>query len=106
MSETKCDVITKVKINTDLKLPPLYSVILINDETTSLIFVIRVIMEVFGHSYEAALSIATNIDEVGFGSVASGLTKELSSHLRDLVISKARAEFFPLVAEIREDTNE
>ena len=104
MTNTACDVITKIKINTDLKLPTLFSVILLNDDVTRAEFVVRVLMEVFGHSYDAALAITTNVDEKGYGSAASGLTKELASHLCNLVIMKARAEGFPLVAEIKQDT--
>lgn len=103
MTDTTCEVITKVKINTDLKRPPRYSVILFNDEVTSADFVVRIIMEVFSLSYEAAVTIMKKIDSQGSGAVVSGLSKELASHLKDLVIVKARAESFPLVAEIKED---
>jgi ATP-dependent Clp protease adaptor protein ClpS len=103
MTDTACDVITKVKINTDLKLPSLYSVILFNDNVTSAEFVVRAIMEVFGHSYESAIEITSKIDSQGSGEVVGGLTKELATHLRDLVITKARVESFPLVAEIKEE---
>jgi len=100
---TACDILTKVKVETDLKRPPRYSVVLFNDEVTSAEFVVRVIMEVFGHPYDAAAAITSRIDSVGQGEVVNSLTKELASHLRDLVIVKARAESFPLVAEIKED---
>lgn len=103
MADTACEVLTKVKINTDLKRPSRYSVVLFNDEVTSAAFVVQTIMEVFGHSYEAAMEITSRIDTQGSGEVASGLSKELAMHLRDLVIVKARAVSFPLVAEIRED---
>jgi ATP-dependent Clp protease adaptor protein ClpS len=103
MTDTACDVITKVKVNTDLKRPPHYSVVFYNDETTSAEFVVRVIMEVFGHSYEAAVAITSRVDSEGSGEVVSGLSKELATHLKNLVIAKARAESFPLVAEIKED---
>ena len=103
MSNIACDVITKVKINTDLKHPKFYSVILLNDNVTSALFVVQTLMEVFGYGIEAAENITQSVDELGKGIAASGLTKELASHLRDLVITRARAESFPLVAEIQED---
>lgn len=104
MTKSACEVITKTKIDTDLKQPTRYSVILFNDEVTSAEFVVRTIMEVFGHSYDAAIVITSRIDSDGSGEVISGLTKELASHLKNLVIVKARAESFPLVAEIKEDS--
>jgi ATP-dependent Clp protease adaptor protein ClpS len=100
---TETAVITKVKINTDLKRPLRYSVIMFNDNVTTVEFVVQTLMEVFGHSYEAAIETATRIHEQGQGAVASGLAKELASHLRDLVIVKARAESYPLTTEIKED---
>lgn len=102
---TKSDVavITKVKINTNLKPPARYSVIYFNDEKTSAEFVTRSLMEVFGYSLEAAIALTKQVDEQGSGAAASGLTKELASHLRDLVKVKAEAEGFPLVVEITEE---
>ena len=103
MSETSCDVITKVKIDTTLKPPTLYSVIYFNDETTSVVFVVQSLIDVFGYSMEAAIEMAQKIDEQGSGNAASGLPKELANHLRDLVIVQARSENFPLVVTTKED---
>ena len=100
----ECEVITKVKINTDLKLPPRYSVIILNDDVTPASFVVQVLVDVFSHSLESAMAITEHVDKNGSGSAASGLTKELADHLCNLIIVKARAEQYPLAANIKEET--
>ena len=102
MSEN-CDVLERVKINTTIKPPELYSVVYFNDEKTTADFVVRTLMDVFGMSLEDAMTLTSIIDAAGSGAAASGLSKELASHLRDLVLVRARTEGFPLVVEVRED---
>jgi ATP-dependent Clp protease adaptor protein ClpS len=103
MPELAAEVITKVKINTDLTPPKLYSVVYFNDDKTSSFFVAKSLMEVFGYSPDKAIELTSKIDKEGSAAVISGLTKEIALHLRDLVIMKARAENFPLVVEIKEE---
>jgi|ERR1035441_6746850 ATP-dependent Clp protease adapter protein ClpS len=103
MTGAQCEIVTKVKINTDLKPPARYSVVYFNDEKTSAAFVVQSLVEVFGYSVDAAIALTKQVDEKGSGVAASGLNKELASHLRDLVKSKAEAEGYPLVVEIKED---
>ena len=102
MSEN-CDVLERVKVNTTLQPPELYSVVYFNDEKTTADFVVRSLMDVFGMSLEDAMTLTGLIDSIGSGAAASGLSKELASHLKDLVLVRAQAEGFPLVVEVRED---
>jgi ATP-dependent Clp protease adapter protein ClpS len=101
MTESAVEVITKVKV--DVKPPTSYSVIYFNDETTTFEFVAHSLIEVFSYSLDAALAMTKTISEKGSGAAASGLSKELASHLRDLVVYKARSLNYPLVVEIEED---
>jgi ATP-dependent Clp protease adapter protein ClpS len=103
MTDTAVDITTKVKINTDLKPPTTYSVFYFNDDKTSMDFVVISLVEVFGYGLDVAMNITQQIHEQGSGAVKSGISKELATHLRNLVISKARAEGFPLTVEIQED---
>lgn len=100
---TDSDVLERVKINTTIKPPAVYSVVYFNDEKTSADFVVRSLMDVFGMSLEDAMILTSLIDTIGSGAAASGLSKELASHLRDLVLAHAQVEGFPLVVEVRED---
>jgi ATP-dependent Clp protease adapter protein ClpS len=103
MAHANCEVVTKVKINTDVKPPARFSVVYHNDNKTTATFVVQSLIDVFGLSYESALSLTSQIDKDGFGVAASGLAKQLASHLCDLVIMKARNEGFPLVVDIKEE---
>jgi len=103
MTDTAIDITTKIKIKTDLKPPTKYSVIYFNDDKTSMDFVVVSLVDVFGYGLDTAMNITMQIHEKGSGSVKSGLSKEIAVHLRNLVLSKARAEGFPLVVEIEED---
>jgi len=99
---SNCDVLTKVKINTEIEMPKLYSVVYFNDNKTTSLFVAQSLVDVFDHSIDAALALTESIDKNGSGVAAQDLAKEIAQHLRDLVISKARAQEFPLVVEIKE----
>lgn len=103
MTETAVDVITKVTINTDLKLPTQYEVVYFNDNKTTSLFVAQSLIDVFGFTVLDAMNLTQKIDREGQGVAAAGLAKELASHLRDVVTMKAREENFPLVVEIREE---
>ena len=105
MTDTAIEITTKIKINTDLKPPAKYSLIYINDDKTSMDFVIFSLMEVFGYGLDAAMHLTKTVHEQGSGIVKSGLSKEIAAHLRNLVISKARAENFPLDVKIEEDNS-
>jgi ATP-dependent Clp protease adapter protein ClpS len=103
MTETDVEVVTKVKIDTDIKPPTRYSVVYLNDDKTSANFVAQSLIDVFGYSIDEALAKTKEIDEHGSGEVTSGLARELATHLRDVVIMRARTENFPLVVEIKEE---
>ena len=92
---------TKVKINQDLELPKLFSVILFNDNVTTHEFVVITLVEVFGLSLEPALELTKSIHENGSGIAASGVTEELASHLCNIVRTRAALENFPLKVEVR-----
>ncbi|VVC06112.1 ATP-dependent Clp protease adapter protein ClpS [uncultured archaeon] len=103
MSDAGCEVVTKVKIRTDIKEPPKFSVVLLNDNATSVDFVIQLLMDVFSYGFDEAAALTMQIDQQGSGVAASGLSKELATHLRDLCFVKAEAAQFPLQTEIREE---
>ncbi len=84
--------------------PQLYSVIYLNDETTSSDFVIQSLMNVFNYQIEEAVTLTSIIDTNGFGVVLSGISQELANHLRTLVIEMATTAGYPLQVEVRPDT--
>jgi ATP-dependent Clp protease adaptor protein ClpS len=93
--------ITKTKpiTNFDLQEPPMYKVIYINDDVTTVDFVIESLVTVFNHSVETATEITKKIHEEGSG-VASVLPYEMAEQKGVEVTQLARANGFPLVIKL------
>ena len=85
----------KVTANLDLTPPPRYRVIFLNDDVTSMDFVIAVLMEIFDHSQESAMELTIRIHEQGNASVAV-LPFEIAESKAVEVTMLARSNNFPL----------
>jgi ATP-dependent Clp protease adaptor protein ClpS len=96
--------VTKVKPvpNLELKEPPMYRVIYINDEVTTMDFVINSLMTVFNHSLESATSLTVKIHEEGSG-VAAVLPYEMAEQKGVEVTQLARNNGFPLSIKLEPD---
>lgn len=96
--------ITKTKIapNLDIKEPPMYKVIYINDEITTMDFVVQTLMDFFNHSLEAAQDITTKIHQDGSG-VAAVLPYEMAEQKGVEITHLARANGFPLTIKLDPD---
>jgi ATP-dependent Clp protease adaptor protein ClpS len=96
--------VTKVKPvpNFDLKEPPMYKVIYINDDVTTMEFVIESLVTVFNHSIETAQEITQKIHEDGSGTAAI-LPYEMAEQKGVEVTQLARANGFPLAVKLEPD---
>jgi ATP-dependent Clp protease adaptor protein ClpS len=90
-SETR----TKIKINQSLKEPPMFKVVYLNDNTTSMEFVIESLMEYFDYTPETAEQITVDIHETGSACVAV-LPYEIAEQKGVEVTLLARAQQYPL----------
>lgn len=79
--------------------PRMWNVVLFNDDTTSMEFVILILMQVFHKSLDDATDIMMNIHENGRG-VAGTYSHEIASTKKDETIAVARSNGFPLQVEI------
>lgn len=95
MSNTKREesVSTKEKIET--REPPLYKVLLHNDDYTTMEFVIAILENVFHKSNADATRIMLNVHHEGVG-VAGIFTKEISETKISIVHELAQKNNFPL----------
>jgi len=75
--------------------PPMFRVIYINDNQTSMEFVIESLMEFFGHSQEFAERLTIEIHEKGSGVVAV-LPFEIAEQKGIEVTLSARSQNYPL----------
>jgi ATP-dependent Clp protease adaptor protein ClpS len=96
--------ITKVRPtpNLELKEPNMYRVIYINDEVTTMEFVIDSLISVFNHNLEEATAITLRIHADGSG-VAAVLPYEMAEQKGVEVTQLARTSGFPLTIKLEPD---
>ena len=75
--------------------PPLYRVLLLNDDYTTMEFVVQVLMSIFGKSVEEATRIMLNVHHRGSG-VCGVYPFEVAETKVETVHSLARERGFPL----------
>lgn len=92
---SKSEVKTRPEPNLDLKEPPSYKVIYINDEVTTVDFVVETLVSIFNYTYEDAMALTESIHEHGSG-VAAVLPYEMAEQKGVEVTQLARNSGFPL----------
>jgi ATP-dependent Clp protease adaptor protein ClpS len=85
-----------------LKKPPLYRVLLHNDDYTTMEFVVEVLKKVFGKSEPDAYRIMLAVHTQGLG-VAGVYTHEIAEMKVERVSQMARAHEFPLLCTMEEE---
>src|SRR6056300_1141831 len=90
---------TKPIPNLDLKEPPMYRVIYLNDEVTTVEFVVETLVNIFDHSINAANALAVYIHASGSG-VAAILPYEIAEQKGVEVTHLARANGYPLAIKL------
>lgn len=91
------EVLEEVKIRE----PRLYKVLLLNDDYSSMEFVIEVLMQIFHHSYEKSMEIMLSVHEKGKG-LCGVYTYEIAETKVAHVRKKAKEANFPLRAVMEE----
>ena len=94
---------TKTKTNTNIAEPPMFKVIYINDNQTSIKFVIDSLIEHFEYTPETAERITLDIHESG-SAVVAVLPYEVAEQKGIEVTVSARAEGYPLQIKLEPDT--
>lgn len=101
MSKTE----TKVKIKPNLALhePPLWKIIYLNDDVTSMEFVVMSLIDYFDYTADTAASITQNIHDEG-SAVVAVLPHEIAEQKGMEVTFQARSQGFPLQVKIEADS--
>ncbi len=92
-------VITKTRTERKVKRPPLYKVLLHNDDYTTMEFVVALLEHVFHHSEAAAQAIMLHIHRTGIG-VAGVYTYEIAEAKVAQVGELAKEAEFPLMCTL------
>jgi len=98
--EIEEDVISEVRDEIDE--PPMYKVLLHNDDYTTMEFVVEILMLVFNKTPEEAVEIMLNVHQKGIG-ICGVYTYEVSETKVNTVHSLARELGFPLKCTMEEE---
>jgi ATP-dependent Clp protease adaptor protein ClpS len=96
---TASDTKTKIEIKTNLAPPPEYRVIFINDSTTTVDFVVEILVSLFAYEVDNAKAITLKIHEDGAAVVAI-MPYELAEQKALETTAIARSNGFPLSIKI------
>ncbi len=99
---SQADAATKIKINESIKEPSMFKVIYLNDNQTTMEFVIESLIEFFDYNTETAVKITEDIHVSGQATVAV-LPFEIAEQKGHEVLHSARSQNYPLQIEIRPD---
>jgi ATP-dependent Clp protease adaptor protein ClpS len=97
MSKTETKV--KIKPNISLQEPPLFKIIYINDNVTTMEFVVQSLVDYFNYNSDTAIQITKNIHEEGSAVVAI-LPYEIAEQKGIEVTLDARAQGYPLQIKV------
>ena len=101
MSKTETKI--KIKPNVGLQEPPLFRVIYMNDEVTTMEFVIATLIDYFNYNPDTAMNITKNIHEEGSATVAI-LPYEIAEQKGIEVTLDARSQGYPLQIKVEAET--
>ena len=93
---------TSVQVNTSLKEPPMFKIIYINDDKTTVEFVINSLVEHFEYTEDTAEKITLDIHDAGSAVVAI-LPYEIAEQKGIEVTVSARTEGYPLQIKLEPD---
>ena len=102
MTDSAVETKTKIQIREDLKEPSLFKLIYLNDNQTSMDFVIETLVELFDYSPNTAEKITYDIHEEG-SAVVAVLPYEIAEQKGVEVTVSARSNGYPLQVKLEPD---
>ena len=94
------DVLTESE--TRLEKPPLYKVVLHNDDFTTMEFVVFVLSRVFMRSQDESIAIMFQVHNAGIG-IAGVYSFEIANMKAEKAMNLARAQEYPLLCTVEKD---
>ena len=99
MAETR----SRIKPSEKIKEPPMYKVIYLNDNQTTMEFVIESLVEFFDYTENTAMTITEDIHDAG-SAVVAVLPYEIAEQKGIEVTMFARSQSYPLQIKLEPDT--
>lgn len=81
------------------KRPPMFQVVLLNDDYTPMEFVVHVLKGIFRKSHEEAVGIMLEVHHKGAG-ICGVFTRDIAETKADAVVSEAREHEYPLQCRV------
>jgi ATP-dependent Clp protease adaptor protein ClpS len=100
---SQADTRTKIKPSEKIKEPPMYKAIYLNDNQTTMEFVIESLVEFFNYTENTAMTITEDIHEAG-SAVVAVLPYEIAEQKGIEVTMFARSQSYPLQIKLEPDT--
>ena len=96
------EIVEKIEELVEVRIPNMYKVILHNDDTTTVEFVIHVLIRIFHRDAGDAVLLTQTIHETGQGIAGAPYTKEIAEEKTIETMEAARLNGFPLTATFEE----
>jgi len=100
---SQADTVTKIKVNTQLKEPSMFKVIYLNDNATTMEFVVESLIQFFDYTQQTAIQITTDIHEAG-SAVVAVLPYEVAEQKGVEVTVSARSQNYPLQIKLEPES--
>ena len=100
---SQSEIRSRVKTNTSIKEPPMYKVIYLNDNQTTMEFVVETLINYFDYTADTAEQITVDIHEAGSAIVAV-LPYEVAEQKGVEVTMLARAQSYPLQIKLEPES--
>ena len=100
---SKTEIKTTIKPNLSLTEPPLFKIIYLNDEVTSMEFVVGSLIEYFNYTDDTAAHITESIHSQG-SAVVAVLPYEIAEQKGIEVTVSARSQGYPLQVKVESET--
>ena len=96
------EVVTKVVVNNAIKEPPMFKIIYLNDNQTTMEFVVETLISFFDYNAESAVKITEDIHSAG-SAVVAVLPYEIAEQKGIEVTMCARQQSMPLQVKLEPD---
>jgi ATP-dependent Clp protease adaptor protein ClpS len=96
--------VTKIKIDNELREPPMFKIIYLNDNQTTMEFVIETLVEFFNYNSQTAVQITEDIHSAG-SAVVAVLPYEIAEQKGIEVTVHARSNNYPLQIKLEPENS-
>jgi ATP-dependent Clp protease adaptor protein ClpS len=97
------DIVTQIQVNNELKEPPMFKIIYLNDNATTMEFVVDSLMNFFDYTPDTAMKITQDIHEDG-SAVVAVLPYEIAEQKGIEVTVCARSQNMPLQVKLEPES--